>query len=65
METSVPRPEPREDGAITGAGAGSPLGAGARALRGRAVAGHGGNFVSNFHDRDPGGRHATLPVEAA
>jgi hypothetical protein len=61
----VPRPELREDVAITGAGAGSPLGAGARARRGRAVAGHGGDAISNFHGRDLGGLNATLPVQAA
>jgi hypothetical protein len=61
----VPRPERRDDVAITGAGAGSPLGAGARALLGRAVAAHGGDARSNSHGRDPGGRNATLQVEAA
>jgi hypothetical protein len=61
----VPRPERRDDVAITGAGAGSPLGAGARALRERGTTGHGGDAVRGSHGRDLRGHNALLPVEAA
>ncbi|MEY2517009.1 MAG: hypothetical protein QOJ89_4367 [bacterium] len=61
----MPRPERRDDVAITGAGAGSPLGAGARDSRERGMTDHGADAVRTFHGRDHGGRNATLQVEAA
>jgi hypothetical protein len=61
----VPRPERCDDVATTGAGAGSPLGAGARAAHERGAPGNGGDTVRKSQVRDLGGPNAMLPVEAA